>query len=122
MTGKPPPGQTAGSAQAPAQGRGAQSSGSAAGPGGIQAMLPGAQEEEINLSDVRWGAIFRMGWKMVSFCKYLALIYCLMTLVQNGMNLGMSQLVGSITQELTRPAEVAIPADSTLAATSPNAA
>src|SRR5438034_11222758 len=104
MTGKPPPGQTAGRAQSPAQG-----------------MPPGAQEEEIKLSDVRWGVIFRMGWKMVAFCKHLALIYCLMMLLQNGMNLGMSQLVGNITQELTRPAEVVMPADSSLAATNPNA-
>ena len=54
----------------------------------------GGPSEEVKLSDVRWGVIFRMGWKMVAFCKYLALIYCLMTLLQNGMNLGMSQLVG----------------------------
>ena len=84
-------------------------------------MPPGAQEEEVKLSDVRWGAIFRMGWKMVAYCKHLALIYCLMTLLQNGMNLGMSQLVGNITQELTRPAEVVMPADSASAAASPNA-
>jgi ABC-type multidrug transport system fused ATPase/permease subunit len=83
-------------------------------------MPPGAQEEEIKLSDVRWGLIFRMGWKMVAFCKHLALIYCLMTLLQNGMNLGMSQLVGKITQELTRPAEVVMPEDSTAAAASTN--
>jgi ATP-binding cassette subfamily B protein len=84
-------------------------------------MPPGAQEEEVKLSDVRWGVIFRMGWKMVAFCKHLALIYCLMTLLQNGMNLGMSQLVGKITQELTRPAEVVIPADSAAVAASTNA-
>jgi ABC-type multidrug transport system fused ATPase/permease subunit len=83
-------------------------------------MPPGAQEEEVKLSDVRWGAIFRMGWKMVAYCKHLALIYCLMTLLQNGMNLGMSQLVGNITRELTRPAEVVMPADSASAAASPN--
>ena len=78
-------------------------------------------DEEVKLSDVRWGVIFRMGWKMVAFCKHLALIYCLMTLLQNGMNLGMSQLVGKITQELTRPAEVVMPADSASAAASTNA-
>ena len=75
-------------------------------------MPPGAEEEEVKLSDVRWGVIFRMGWKMVAYCKYLALIYCLMTLLQNGMNLGVSQLMGKITQELTRSAEVVTPADS----------
>src|SRR4029077_5625120 len=46
-----------------------------------------------------------------SYCKYLALAYCLMTLLQNGVNLGMSQLVGNITQELTRAAGVS-PGDS----------
>jgi ABC-type multidrug transport system fused ATPase/permease subunit len=84
-------------------------------------MPPGAQAEEVKLSDVRWGAIFRMGWKMVAFCKYLALLYCLMTLLQNGMNLGVSQLVGTITQELTRPAEVVTPADAAPVASGPNA-
>ncbi len=84
-------------------------------------MPPGAEEEEVKLSDVRWGAIFRMGWKMVSYCKYLALIYCLMTLLQNGMNLGVSQLMGKITQELTRSAEVVTPADSASVAADPNA-
>ncbi len=62
----------------------------------MQAMPPGALTDEAKLSDVRWGAIFRMGWKMISYCKRLALIYCLMTLLQNGVNLGMSQLVGNI--------------------------
>ena len=85
-------------------------------------MPPGAQDEEVKLSDVRWGVIFRMGWKMVAFCKHLALIYCLMMLLQNGMNLGMSQLVGNITQELTRPAEAVMPAGSSLAVTSPDVA
>jgi ABC-type multidrug transport system fused ATPase/permease subunit len=84
-------------------------------------MPPGAQEEEVKLSDVRWGVIFRMGWKMVAFCKHLALLYCVMTLLQNGMNLGMSQLVGKITQELTRPAEVVTPAASVSTAASPSA-
>jgi len=84
-------------------------------------MPPGPQEEEVKLSDVRWGVIFRMGWKMVAFCKHLALIYCLMTLLQNGMNLGMSQLVGKITQELTRPAEVVMPTDLASAAVSTSA-
>ena len=82
-------------------------------------MPPGAQEEEVKLSDVRWGVIFRMGWKMVSYCKYLALIYCLMTLLQNGMNLGVSQLMGKITQELTRSAEVVTPVNSVADAASP---
>jgi ABC-type multidrug transport system fused ATPase/permease subunit len=85
-------------------------------------MPPGAQPDDVKLSDVRWGAIFRMGWKMVSFCKYLALTYCLLTLVQNGMNLGMSQLVGTITQELTRSAEAVPPPDSASAASNANAA
>ncbi len=85
-------------------------------------MPPGGEEEDVKLSDVRWGVIFRMGWKMVSYCKYLALIYCLMTLLQNGMNLGVSQLMGKITQELTRSAEVAAPADSASVAATPSLA
>jgi len=84
-------------------------------------MPPGGPDEDVKLSHVRWGVIFRMGWKMVAFCKHLALIYCLMTLLQNGMNLGMSQLVGKITQELTRQAEVIAPADSAPAVASVSA-
>jgi ABC-type multidrug transport system fused ATPase/permease subunit len=84
-------------------------------------MPPGAQEEEVKLGDVRWTLIFRMGWKMLAFCKHLVLLYCLMTLLNNGMNLGVSQLMGKITQELTRPAEVVTPADSVSAAASSNA-
>ena len=122
MTGKPPPGQTAGRPPSAPAGQGPQPSGSGKGPGGVQGMPPGAQEEEVKLSDVRWGVIFRMGWKMVAFCKHLALIYCLMTLLQNGMNLGMSQLVGKITQELTRPAEVVVLANSAATAASVSAA
>jgi ABC-type multidrug transport system fused ATPase/permease subunit len=86
-------------------------------------MPPGAKEDDVKLSDVRWGSIFRMGWKMAAFCKYLVIIYCLMTLVQNGMNLGMSQLLGQITRELgSRPTAVAEPADSAAAATDVSAA
>jgi ABC-type multidrug transport system fused ATPase/permease subunit len=88
----------------------------------VQGTPPGGEEDEVKLSDVGWGVIFRMGWKMVSYCKYLALIYCLMTLLQNGMNLGVSQLMGKITQELTRSAEVAPPADSAAVAPDPSAA
>jgi ATP-binding cassette subfamily B protein len=78
---------------------------------GPQAMPPGEPSDDAKLSDVQWGVIFRMGWKMVSYCKYLALAYCVMTLLQNGVYLGMSQLVGNITQELTRAAGVG-PGDS----------
>jgi ABC-type multidrug transport system fused ATPase/permease subunit len=84
-------------------------------------MPPASQEEEVKLGDVRWGMIFRMGWKMVAFCKQLALVYCLMMLFQNGLHLGVSQLMGKITQELARPAENATPADSVSAAAGPNA-
>jgi len=84
-------------------------------------MPPGAEEEEVKLNEVGWGVIFRMGWKMVSYCKYLALIYCLMTLLQNGMNQGVSQLMGKITQELTRSTPPAAPADSVSVPASPGA-
>jgi ABC-type multidrug transport system fused ATPase/permease subunit len=67
----------------------------------------------VKLGDVGWGLIFRMGWKMVAFCKQLALIYCAMMLFQNGLHLGVSQLMGKITQELAAPSRaMAKPADS----------
>lgn len=100
----------------------ARPSGPGRGLGGAQSMGPGAPDDEVKLSDVRWGAIFRMGWKMAAFCKHLVLLYCLMTLLQNGMNLGVSQLVGKITQELTRPAEVIASPDPVSTTTSPGVA
>jgi len=100
-------------------GQGPQPSGSGKGPGGVQGKPPGAQEDEVKLGDVGWGLIFRMGWKMVAFCKQLALIYCLMMLFQNGLHLGVAQLMGKITQELARPAEKVMPADSVSAAAAP---
>jgi ABC-type multidrug transport system fused ATPase/permease subunit len=72
-------------------------------------MPPGAEEEDVKLSDVRWTVIFRMGWKMLAFCKHLVLLYCLMTLLNNGLNLGVAQLMGKITQELTHSAKGAKP-------------
>ena len=110
MTGRPPPGQTAGRPPSGPAGQGPQPSGAGKGPGGVQGMPPGAQEEEVKLGDVGWGLIFRMGWKTVAFCKQLALVYCLMMLLQNGLHLGVAQLMGKITQELARPAESVPPA------------
>ena len=83
-------------------------------------MPPGAEQPEVKLGDVRWGAIFRMGWKLAAFAKYLVVIYCLMTFLQSGLNLGVSQLIGQITRELSggsRPTAVAERADSAPAAT-----
>ncbi|MEY2563744.1 MAG: ATP-binding cassette, subfamily bacterial [Verrucomicrobiota bacterium] len=64
-------------------------------------MPPGANAQDTKLGDVRWGAIFGMGWKLASVAKSLVILYCVMSFVQSGMNLATSQLLGTITQELT---------------------
>jgi hypothetical protein len=63
------------------------------------------------LSDVRWGMIFKLGWKVLGFFKVLAVSYCLMMLVQNCVNLGMAQLIGEVTKSLNAVANPAPPED-----------
>jgi ATP-binding cassette, subfamily B, bacterial len=94
-------------------------------PGALQGMAPPAGADlkrkgrggaGVQLSDVGWGKIFKLGWKLLSFFKFLALAYCLMMLVQNCVNLGMSQLIGEVTKALNSsanagPEESAAPAN-----------
>jgi ABC-type multidrug transport system fused ATPase/permease subunit len=122
MQGKPPPGQTPKASQstpagmAPQTSAGAQGAGPAVSPGGLQGLPPpagfdgkrkGRGGEGARLSDVGWAKIFKLGWKLLSFFKFLALAYCLMMLVQNCVNLGMSQLIGEVTKALNSSASAA---------------
>ncbi|MEY2560377.1 MAG: ATP-binding cassette, subfamily bacterial [Verrucomicrobiota bacterium] len=115
MQGKPPPGQTPQASQktppglAPQTAQGAQAAPSAVAPGALQGLPPPAGFEGkrkgrggsgAKLSDVHWSLIFKMGWKMIGYCRLLAFSYCLMMLVQSGVNIGMAQLVGQVTKEL----------------------
>ena len=52
------------------------------------------------LSDVRWGMIFKLGWKLLGFFKFLTIGYCVMMLVQNCVTLGTSQLMGEVTNAI----------------------
>ena len=98
---------------APQTSAGAQGAGPSVSPGGLQGLPPpagfdgkrkGRGGEGARLSDVGWGKIFKLGWKLLSFFKFLALAYCLMMLVQNCVNLGMSQLIGEVTKALNSSA------------------
>src|SRR4029077_10289355 len=73
----------------------------------------------VQLSDVGWGKIFKLGWKLLSFFKFLALAYCLMMLVQNCVNLGMSQLFGEVTKALNSSARASAPEDAAAPPTAP---
>src|SRR5687767_8502957 len=140
MQGKPPPGQTPPkTSQASPAGQGPQAAGGPPGatgpaaPGGLQGIRPpegadanprGRGGAGAKLSDVGWGKIFKLGWKLLSFFKFLALAYCLMMLVQNCVNLGVSQLFGEVTKALnssaraTPPSDAATPADAAAVADS----
>jgi ATP-binding cassette subfamily B protein len=52
------------------------------------------------LSDVRWGMIFKMGWRLMSFFKVLVVGYAIVTLSQNVVTLYSSQLVGEVTNAI----------------------
>ena len=69
-------------------------------PAGADLKRKGRGGAGVQLSDVGWGKIFKLGWKLLSFFKFLAISYCLMMLVQNVVNLGMSQLIGEVTKSL----------------------
>src|SRR5437762_8078985 len=116
MQGKPPPSQAATGPQSSPSGTRPQPS---QGPppavpsGALMGMAPppGADSKPrgrggagVQLSDVGWGKIFKLGWKLLGFFKFLALAYCLMMLVQNCVNLGMSQLIGEVTKALNSSA------------------
>ena len=127
MQGKPPPGQTAKASQstpsgmAPQSSSGAQGAGPSVSPGALQGLPPpagfdgkrkGRGGEGAKLSDVGWGKIFKLGWKLLSFFQVLAISYCLMMLVQNVVNLGMSQLIGEVTKALNAVANPTTPESS----------
>jgi ATP-binding cassette subfamily B protein len=132
MQGNPPPGQTPQASQktppgmAPQTAQGAQAAASAVSPGALQGLPPpagfdgkrkGRGGSGAKLSDVHWSLIVKMGWKMIGYCRVLAFMYCLMMLVQSGVNLGMAQLVGQVTKELGAQGES--PADANAAANVP---
>jgi ATP-binding cassette subfamily B protein len=136
MQGKPPPSQTPKASQstpsgmAPQTSAGAQAAGPSVSPGALQGLPPpagfdgkrkGRGGAGAKLSDVGWGKIFKLGWKLLGFFKFLALAYCLIMLVQNCVNLGMSQLIGEVTKALNStanvaPADTAAPANATATA------
>jgi ABC-type multidrug transport system fused ATPase/permease subunit len=91
-------------------------------PAGADLKRKGRGGAGVQLSDVGWGKIFKLGWKLLSFFKFLALSYCVMMLLQNCVNLGMSQLIGEVTKSLNAVANPTKPGDSagpTNAATPP---
>src|SRR3954468_5992348 len=112
MQGKPPPNQAAQPPQSPASGmgpqsaQGAQAAGAAGGlmgkapPAGAGAKGKGRGGAGSQLSDVRWGMIFKLGWKLLGFFKALTIGYCIMMLVQNCITLGTSQLMGEVTNAI----------------------
>src|SRR3954467_7959927 len=98
MQGKPPPGYTGPPPQASTPGGGPrptpplQPAGIEAEPGGMRGIAPPAGDQTkprgrggagSQLSDVRWGMIFRMGWQLMGVFKALVIGYALMMLVQN---------------------------------------
>ena len=85
-------------------------------PAGADLKRRGRGGAGVQLSDVGWGKIFTLGWKLLSFFKFLALSYCVMMLLQNCVNLGMSQLIGEVTKSLNAVANPTKPGDSTEAA------
>jgi len=128
MQGKPPPGQGPKASQSPPGGGGPQMAQGPQGgppppvaPGALRGLAPPAGADlkrkgrggaGVQLSDVGWGKIFKLGWKLLSFFKILAVSYCLMMLAQNVVNLGMSQLIGEVTKALNSVANSATPEDS----------
>jgi ATP-binding cassette subfamily B protein len=69
-------------------------------PAGANGKRPGRGGSGSQLSDVRWGMIFKLGWKLLGFFKVLTIGYCLMMLVQNCVTLGTSQLMGEVTNAI----------------------
>jgi ATP-binding cassette subfamily B protein len=78
-------------------------------PGALRGMAPpegadgkrkGRGGSGSQLSDVRWGMIFKLGWKLLAFFKVLTIGYCVMMLVQNCITLGTSQLMGEVTNAI----------------------
>src|ERR1043165_4130941 len=114
MQGKPPPNQAATGPQSspgmtplpPQSMLPSDASAEAAGLRGI-APPPGADGKPkgrggagAQLSDVRWGMIFKLGWRLMSFFKVLVIGYAIITLSQNVVTLATSQLVGQVTNAI----------------------
>jgi ATP-binding cassette subfamily B protein len=91
-------------------------------PAGADGKRKGRGGAGVQLSDVGWGKIFTLGWRLLSFFKFLAIAYCLMMLVQNVVNLGMSQLIGEVTKALNAVANPIKPGDSAGPANAPTPA
>jgi ATP-binding cassette, subfamily B, bacterial len=112
MQGKPPPNQAAKGPQsmpagmAPPTAQGPPATGPSGGlmgiapPEGADAKRKGRGGAGSQLSDVRWGMIFKLGWKLLGFFKFLTIGYCVMMLVQNCVTLGTSQLMGEVTNAI----------------------
>src|SRR5436190_14660420 len=112
MQGKPPPSQAAKGPPSSPSGMAPQmppGQGPPSPAGGLMGKAPPAGADlkprgrggaGAQLSDVGWGKIFKLGWKLLSYFKFLAIGYCLMMLVQNCVNLGGSQLLGEVTKAL----------------------
>src|SRR5437763_3455516 len=112
MQGKPPPNQAAQGPQSspsgimPPSAQGPQAPGLSGGlmgiapPEGADGKRKGRGGAGSQLSDVRWGMIFKLGWKLLGFFKLLTIGYCVMMLVQNCVTLGTSQLMGEVTNAI----------------------
>src|SRR2546421_7992559 len=128
MQGKPPPNQAAKGPPSSPSGMAPQTPPGQAPPsasGGLMGKAPPAGADlkprgrggaGVQLSDVGWGKIFKLGWKLLSYFKFLAIGYCLMMLVQNCVNLGSSQLLGEVTKALNSSVRGPAPAAETAAA------
>jgi ABC-type multidrug transport system fused ATPase/permease subunit len=81
-------------------------------PAGADLKRKGRGGAGVQLSDVGWGKIFKLGWNLLGFFKFLAVAYCVMMLLQNCVNLGMSQLIGEVTKSLNAVANPTKPGDS----------
>ncbi|HEX4666761.1 MAG TPA: ABC transporter transmembrane domain-containing protein, partial [Chthoniobacterales bacterium] len=111
MQGKPPPNQAAQGPPSSPSGMAPQSSPGQVPPppaGGLIGKAPtdanakprGRGGSGAQLSDVRWGMIFKMGWQLMGFFKVLVISYALVTLLQNCVTLGTSQLLGEVTNSI----------------------
>ena len=114
MQGKPPPNQAAQGPQsspgtAPPPPHTTLPPGIDAEPAGLRGIAPPAGADMkprgrggagAQLSDVRWGMIFKTGWRLMSFFKVLVIGYAVVTLLQNVVTLGSQQLVGEVTNAI----------------------
>jgi ATP-binding cassette, subfamily B, bacterial len=71
-------------------------------PEGADAKRKGRGGSGAQLSDVRWGMIFKLGWKLMGFFKVLVVGYALMMLIQNCVTMGTSQVMGEVTNAISR--------------------